>query len=90
MEIGSLQSLIALALTLGLFVVKAFALADCIGRSPAAFELVGGLSKSAWLLILGLTVAAHLVWWYPLALLNLAGTVAAMVYLAQVRGGAVR
>jgi hypothetical protein len=44
------------------------------------------VSKGGWLVILGLTVAAHLVSFSPLGLLNLLGTVAALVYLAQLRG----
>ena len=85
-ELGSLQMTIALALTIVLFVVKAFALGDCFARNGRDFDGAGTLSKNAWLLILGIAIAAHLVWWYPLSLLNLAGTVAALVYLAQVRG----
>ncbi|MFT4300007.1 MAG: DUF2516 family protein [Aeromicrobium sp.] len=85
-EIGSLQSMISLALTAVLFVVKAFAVGDCLARAPRDFVRAETLSKGAWLLILGLSVAAHLIWWYPLGMLNLAGTVAALVYLAQLRG----
>lgn len=85
-EIADLQGLITLALSVVLFGVKAFALIDCIGRSASTFSYLDTLSKQAWLIILGLAVAAHLVSWYPLGLLNLAGTVAALVYLAQVRG----
>ena len=85
-ELGSLQSTIALLLTVVLFVVKAFALGDCVARSGGDFSGADTLSKNAWLLILGIAVAAHLVWWNPLSLLNLAGTVAALVYLAQIRG----
>ena len=44
------------------------------------------LTKQTWLIILALAVLAHLVSWNPLGLLNLIGTVAALVYLAQVRG----
>ncbi len=85
-ELGSLQSSIALALTVVLFAVKAFAAGDCLARDANAFPATDSLSKPAWLLILGLAVAAHVVWWNPLSLLNLVGTVAALVYLAQVRG----
>ncbi len=90
LELGSLQSTIALLLTIVLFVVKAFALGDCVARKPGDFDGAATLSKNAWLLILGVAVVAHLVWWYPLQLLNLAGTVAALVYLAQVRGSSSR
>lgn len=81
----AVQSNFLLLLTVGLFIVKAVAFVDCLTRSEAKIALAGTLEKKAWLLILGLAVAAHLVFWYPIGLLNLAGTVAALVYLAQVR-----
>lgn len=86
MDIGSLQGGIALILSVALFAIKAFALVDCIGRSASDFDFSSNLRKPAWLVILGLTVAYHALDWSPLALLNLVGIVAALVYLAQVRG----
>ena len=78
---------LALALSVILLCVKAFALIDCIRRRPLDFELAGTLHKNAWLVILVLAVVVHLVFVRsgPLGLLNLAGTVAALVYLAQLR-----
>lgn len=73
-------------LSILLFIAKGFALVDCISRRPAQFEQVDTLPKQTWLILLGLAVVAHLLFWYPLGLLNLLGTVAALVYLAQVRG----
>lgn len=83
-----IQSALSLLLTVGLFVVKVFALIDCVRRPRIDFEIRQTLEKNAWLVILGLTVAAHLVFWSPLGLLNLVGTVAALVYLAQLRSPA--
>ena len=83
------QSTLMLVLSLVLFVVKAFALVDCVTRDAGRFELATQLTKNAWLVILALTVVAHLVLWSPLSLLNLVGTVAALVYLAQLRGSQV-
>ncbi|WP_311209541.1 MULTISPECIES: DUF2516 family protein [unclassified Aeromicrobium] len=80
------ESGLMLVLSLALFAVKAFALVDCLTRAPARFAVADTLPKSSWLVILGLTLAAHLVLWSPLSLLNLVGTVAALVYLAQLRG----
>ncbi|MGJ9411569.1 DUF2516 family protein [Aeromicrobium sp. CF4.19] len=82
------QSGITLVLTVILFVVKAFALVDCVRRPPADFAVRQTLEKNAWLVILGLAVVAHLLLWSPLGLLNLVGTVAALVYLAQLRSPA--
>jgi len=78
-----------LALTVVLLAVKVFALADCLRRRPSDFELVRTLQKNAWLVILLVAVALQLVFWNasPLSLLNLVGTVAALVYLAQLRSG---
>ena len=74
-----------LALSLVLFVVKAFALIDAVSRPTEAFVAADKQTKKLWLLILGLSVAAHALGWGPLGLLNLAGTVAALVYLADAR-----
>ena len=80
-----IQGLLSLALSAVLFGVKAFALIDCVARKPHDFVSATQVSKNGWLVILGLTVAAHVVAWNPLSLLNLLGTVAALVYLAQLR-----
>ena len=65
--------------------VKVWAFADAIVRPSAAFPAVDKLTKAAWLWILGLGLVAHLVFGSPIALLSLAGTVAAFVYLLDVR-----
>lgn len=82
------QSGISLLLSVVLFAVKAFAVVDCVTRDRADFQVRQTLDKNAWLLILGLAVVAHLVLWSPLSLFNLVGTVAAFVYLAQLRSPA--
>lgn len=81
-----LQAYLGLALSIALFGVKVFALVDCVARKPGIFEVASQVSKNGWLVILGLSVVAHLVMPNPIRLLNLAGTLAALVYLAQVRG----
>lgn len=85
-EVWQVQSVLTLAISLLLFGVKAFALVDCLVRKPTAFDHADTLAKQGWVIILGLAVAAHAVRWNPLGLLNLAGTVAALVYLVQLRG----
>lgn len=80
-----IQGLLSLALSVVLFGVKVFALVDCVARKPHEFVSATQVSKNGWLVILGLAVAAHIVAWNPLSLLNLLGTVAALVYLAQLR-----
>lgn len=78
-----------LMLWLVLVAVKAFALVDCVLRDASRFERAGSLPKSTWLVILALSALAHAVFRNPLTLLNLVGTVAALVYLAQLRGSRV-
>ena len=71
-----------------LFVVKGWAFVDCAIRSSSDFQRVETLQKPAWLIILALAVLcdAFLSGQSPLSLLSLVGTVAAFVYLAQLRG----
>lgn len=75
-----------LLISIALFVLKCVALVDCVTREESKFRAIDTLPKQTWLIILGLSFVAHLLFWGPLGLLNLAGTVAALVYLAQVRG----
>ncbi|MCW2769326.1 MAG: hypothetical protein JWR27_759 [Aeromicrobium sp.] len=75
-----------LAITVVLFILKAFALVDCVARPAGRFTHADTLPKKSWLIILVIALAAHLVWLDPLNILNLVGTVAALVYLAQLRG----
>lgn len=68
---------------LALAVVKIWALIDALIRPPAAYVAAGKLTKPAWLLILGLTVACALL--LNTLTLALVGTVAAFVYLLDVK-----
>ncbi|AXT86055.1 hypothetical protein C6I20_13245 [Aeromicrobium sp. A1-2] len=81
-----IQSNVMIILSIALFAAKGFALVDSVARPSAQFTYIETLPKQTWIIILVLAVLAHLLWWAPLGLLNLLGTVAALVYLAQVRG----
>lgn len=72
-------------LFLVLAVVKAWAMVDALMRPAAAFPAADKLTKAAWLWILGLSLVAHIVFASPLGLLSIAGTIAAIVYLLDVR-----
>lgn len=72
-----------LIIGLGVFVLKVWALVDCATRPADAFELHGKLTKTAWLVILLLAVL--LSGTGVLGLLGLAGTIAAIVYLVDVK-----
>ncbi len=65
--------------------VKIWAFVDALSRPPAAYVAADKLTKPAWSLILGLTVASSLVWSSPLGLFSIIGTVAAFVYLLDAK-----
>jgi hypothetical protein len=82
-----IQNSLMVILSVALFIAKGFALVDCVARPSAKFGYIETLPKQTWLIILVLAIAGHLVDGFnPLGLLSLIGTVAALVYLAQVRG----
>jgi asparagine N-glycosylation enzyme membrane subunit Stt3 len=80
-----IQNAFMLVLTLVLFVFQAWAFIDAVARRPDAFVAADKLTKPAWLIILGLAVAAHMLIWNPLSFLNLIGAVAAIVYVVDAR-----
>jgi hypothetical protein len=80
-----MQSMILTVVTLVVFVIEAWAFVDALTRKPAMFQAGNKMTKQAWLIILGLALVAHLIFWSPISLLNIAGTIAALVYLLDVR-----
>ncbi|MGN6129700.1 MAG: DUF2516 family protein, partial [Nocardioidaceae bacterium] len=60
MLIFQAPSLIMSALTLALFAVQAWAFVDALTRRPDAYVAADKLTKPAWLIILGLALAAHM------------------------------
>lgn len=76
--------------TFGLWVillgVKVFALADCVTHKDAAFVAADKQNKALWMVLLVVFLVVHvLLFGSALHLLNLIGTVVALVYLADVR-----
>ena len=80
-----IQNAIMAIATLAVFAVQAWAFIDAVSRRPEAFVAADKLTKPAWLIILGIALAAHMLIWNPLSLLNLIGAVAAIVYLVDAR-----
>ena len=80
-----IENSILLVVTLALFVVKAFAFVDALGRPEQVFPAADRQTKKFWLLILGLFLVAHMLDWHPIGLINLIGTIAALVYVLDVR-----
>jgi hypothetical protein len=79
------ESLVMTVAFYALMGVKVWAFVDALTRSSAAYVAAGKLTKPAWLLILGLTVVSSLLWRSPLGLFSIVGTVAAFVYLLDVK-----
>lgn len=78
------ESVLTIA-ALALFAIEAWAFIDALARRPQEFEAAGKQTKTMWLVILGVALAAHMIFWHPIHLLNLIGAVAAIVYLVDVR-----
>lgn len=81
-----LTSLLLFALSVALVGLKAWALVDAATRSAGAYPAAGKLTKPAWVAILsvGLLLAVLSVGG-PLSIFGIFGTVAAIVYLVDVR-----
>ncbi|MCW2807680.1 MAG: hypothetical protein JWQ93_1635 [Marmoricola sp.] len=84
-NVFALESMILLVASLALLAVKIWAFVDALSRPAEAYVAAGKLTKQAWLLILGLTVASSLVWSSPLSIFSIVGTVAAFVYLLDAK-----
>jgi hypothetical protein len=85
LDVFAVQGGILTIATVVLFVVKAWAFLDAISRRPDAFAAAGKMSKQGWCIILGIGLAAHMLFWHPISILNLVGTVAALVYMVDAR-----
>lgn len=68
-----------------LFVIEGWALVDAVSHRPETYVAAEKQTKTMWLVLLGIALAAHLVFWHPISLLNMAGAVASIVYLVDVR-----
>ncbi len=80
-----IQNAFMLIATLVVFVVQAWAFVDAVSHRREAFVAADKLTKPAWLIILGIALAAHMLIWSPVSFLNLAGAVAAIVYIVDAR-----
>ena len=80
-----IENSILLIVSFALLFAKGFALVDAITERAAAFPAADRQTKNLWLILLSVALVAHLVFWNPIGILNLAGTVVALVYLLDVR-----
>lgn len=76
--------LISLVIWVALLGLKGFALVDCLRYNNAQFVSAGKRSRTLWLALTGLSLAFHLIT-NPINFINIAGTVASIVYLVDVR-----
>lgn len=86
MNIPVFESWLWLVVLVVLLAIKGFAFVNAMTYSTEAYQAAGKLTKQAWCAITGLGFAAQLILLgSPLGIINLAATIAALVYLADVR-----
>jgi hypothetical protein len=88
----TLQTLIVLALSIAALAVEVWAFVDALRQRAGAFVAAGKLTKTKWLLILGVALAFGVLGLPPagsflgsLLFINIVAVVAAAVYLTDVR-----
>ena len=87
MNVFQLEGLAYLVVLVVMLAVKGFALISSLLYPREAYDAAGKLTKPAWTIILGLGFVAQVLLMSasPLNLVHLASTIAAFVYLADVR-----
>jgi SNF family Na+-dependent transporter len=80
----SITGLISLVIWVALLGIKVFALIDALRYSNNQYVSAGKRSRTLWLVLTGLSLAFHLIT-NVLDLVSLAGTIASIVYLVDVR-----
>ena len=82
----AVEGMTMLVIDIVLLAVKIYAFVSALRYSDDAYRAAGKLNKATWTIVLGVGVAAQVVLaGSPLNLINLALTVAALVYLADVK-----
>ena len=82
---GSVQSLVILALWLGLTGLQVWAVIDCARRPAQAFPAIDRKSKTRWLALTGAALGTGLIFRNPFGIFGIAGAVATLIYLFDVR-----
>jgi hypothetical protein len=85
MNVFQVEGTIMLVVFFVLLAIKIYAFGSSLLFSGEAYSAANKLTKAAWCIILGLGVAVQLVFQAPLGFLSIAFTIAAFVYLADVR-----
>jgi len=84
MDVFVFESYVSLAVYFVLLVIKIFAFVNALLYSAESYLAADKLNKPTWCILLGVAVVLQLLP-LPLMIVNLAMTVAALVYLADVR-----
>jgi len=87
LNVFAVEGSFLLIVELALLGVKIFALVSCLMYTSEAYAAANKLTKPAWGAILGLGLVVQIVMAgsSPIGILNLAFTIAALVFLADVR-----
>ena len=87
MTVFDIETLILLAVIVIALAVKTFAFVNALMWPAEAYTAANKLTKPAWLAILGLGLAAQilLMTWPPLHPIHLVASIAAIVFLVDVR-----
>lgn len=80
-----LYALFVSVVSLGLFVLKVLVVVDVVRRDPQVFPAVDRQTKQIWMIFSIGALVGHILSPHPTALLNLVGTVTALVYWIDVR-----
>jgi hypothetical protein len=80
----SITGFIALVIWVALLAIKVFAVIDALRYTNNQYVSAGKRSRTLWLVLTGLSLAFHLIT-NVLDLVSLAGTIASIVYLVDVR-----
>jgi hypothetical protein len=82
-DIFQVQGGVTFVVLIALLAIKAYAFINALTWSPQHYEAAGKLTKTAWGLILGISLVAQIL--IGVGLINIVFTVAAIVYLVDVR-----
>ena len=83
--ISLIQTGVLLAGTVVLFALQGWAFVDAVSHPAETYVVGEKQTKTMWLVILGVSLVAHMLIWHPIHLLNIIGAVASIVYLVDVR-----
>ena len=85
--VSDVEAWINVGIAFVLLVIKIFAFASSLLYSAESYHAADKLTKATWAAILGVGLALQMLLWVglDLSIINLAMTVAALVYIADVR-----